>query len=123
MNSSACLAEMNIACAGYDQGVQSGHFIHQQTLQLGFPLARIERNWGLNPLGLGDISGRLFIDSGRAWFRQQQRDQLTGIGVEIRSDIILGYRLLAPLTLGLAKGLNPANGEQRQFYLRFGLLL
>lgn len=108
---------------GYDQGVQSGHFIHQQTLQLGFPLARIERNWGLNPLGLGDISGRLFIDSGRAWFRRQQRDQLTGIGVEIRSDIILGYRLLAPLTLGLAKGLNPANGEQRQFYLRFGLLL
>lgn len=106
---------------GYENNVQRGHYIHRQTLSLGFPLYRLENNWGLNPFGALDIVGRTFVDSGQAWFRQQKRDQLTGIGAEITTELVLGYRAIVPFTLGYAQGLNDANGRTTQTYVSIGL--
>lgn len=107
---------------GYENNVQRGHYIHRQTLSLAFPVYRLENNWGLNPFGALDIVGRTFVDSGQAWFRQQKRNQLTGVGAELTTELVLGYRAIVPITLGYAQGLNEANGQTTQTYVSIGLL-
>lgn len=106
---------------GYDSGVQQGHYIYRQTVSFGFPLARIDNNWNLNPLGLMDISANVFAESGKAWFRRQNRDTLTSIGAEITTELVLGYRLLLPVKVGYAHGLDEANGRTSQSYVSIGL--
>lgn len=108
---------------GYSSGVQEGHRVLRQSLSLAFPLARIEDNWGLNPLGLADVSARIFVDHGSAWFRYQQATPLTGVGVEITTEIVLGYRALLPIKIGYARGLDDAHGSTTQTYLSVGLSL
>lgn len=108
---------------GYSSGVQEGHRVFRQSLSLAFPLARIDDNWGLNPLGVADISARIFADHGSAWFRHQDAKPLTGVGVEITTEIVLGYRALLPVKIGYAKGLDEANGSTTHTYLSVGLSL
>lgn len=108
---------------GYQSGVQEGHKIHRQSLSMAWPLARIDDNWNLNPVGIADVSASLFVDTGKAWFDHQHRSQLVGIGAELTTELILGYRALAPIKLGFAKGLNKANGATTHIYLSFGLPL
>ncbi len=102
---------------GYDAGVQVGHRYATQRLQFNTWLGRVERNWSLLPLGLGDISGALFVDSGAAWNGGAQRKQLTGIGSELTAGLKLGYKLSLPVTFGVAKGLDNESGGY-QGYLR-----
>jgi len=105
------------ALRGYDEHVQRGHRYATQRLQLNSWLGRVERNWSLFPVGLGDISGALFVDSGASWDAGQDVKQLTGIGGELTAELKLGYNMTLPLTLGLAKGLDSENGKY-QGYLR-----
>jgi hypothetical protein len=45
--------------------------------------------------------------------------QLTGAGLELRMELVLGYRIVAPLILGYARGLDSDLGEN-QFYTLLG---
>ena len=79
-------------------------------------LGRVERNWGLYPVGLGDISASVFIDSGAAWDSGQSRKQLTGAGTELTIEAKLGYSFTLPVTLGYAHGFDDKLGKDK-FYI------
>ncbi|MFC1503763.1 hypothetical protein ACFL53_05460, partial [Pseudomonadota bacterium] len=105
------------ALRGYDESVQRGHQYATQRLELETWLARAERNWSLYPVGLGDISGSLYVDSGAAWDTRKDAKQLTGVGTQITIETKLGYNLTLPVTFGYAKGLDSDKGKN-QFFVR-----
>jgi hypothetical protein len=106
------------ALRGYAQSVQRGQYYATQRLEASTWLARVERNWGLYPIGLGDLSAKVFVDSGAAWDSGEDPKQLTGIGSELTAELKLGYSLTIPMTLGIAQGLDSEDGEFT-WYLKF----
>ncbi|MDY0161645.1 hypothetical protein [Desulfobotulus sp.] len=104
---------------GYPRSVQWGNVYAAQRLTFYPWLYRMERNLSLMPLGLGDISAGVFVDSGSAWEEGESMRQLTGAGLELRMELVLGYRIVAPLILGYARGLDSDLGEN-QFYTLLG---
>lgn len=103
------------ALRGYDESVQRGHRYATQRLELKTWLARVERNWSLYPVGLGDLSGSVFVDSGAAWDTGEDRKQLTGVGAQITVEAKLGYNLTLPITLGYAYGLDNEQGKDEVY--------
>ena len=103
---------------GYPEGLASLRGSHMQLInaELRVPLARLERTAMAPPVGLQQLHGALFYEVGRAWDSGEQRIQKRGIGAELNSELLLGYRLPVTLTLGVAKGIDD-QGE-RQFYLQ-----
>ncbi|MCP5017565.1 MAG: hypothetical protein GY938_20190 [Ketobacter sp.] len=72
------------------------------------------------PVGLGKAGLHLFVDHGAAWSAGQNKDYYTGIGAELRPDLLIGYSTLKlESTLGFAKGLDDEIGETT-VYLRLG---
>ncbi|TYT76214.1 PD40 domain-containing protein [Desulfobotulus mexicanus] len=104
---------------GYPRSVQTGNIYAAQRLSLTSMLFRVERNWSLMPFGLGDISGSIHVDSGSAWDEGRAMRQLTGAGLELHVELVLGYHFTAPLVLGYARGLDKDLGED-QFYTALG---
>jgi len=100
---------------GYDDSTQRGHRYVTQRLVLETWLGRVERNWSLYPVGLGDLSGSVFIDSGAAWDSGEDRNQLTGVGAEFTFEAKLGYNLTLPVTLGYAHGLDNDQGKDEVY--------
>ena len=96
---------------GYDDHVQIGHKYYNSRLSYRRWLSRIERNWGLTPLGLGDISASAWVQTGSAWFREQHNPQLTSVGAELITDLVVGYSAVLPLRLGIAHGLDQERGK------------
>ena len=93
------------------------------SIEWRFPLARIQRNWHTYPLGLRDLHGALFVDSGRVWRpvgAAEEGRSYTGIGMQFTTELMFAYQGLLPLTLGVAKGLDDELGERRA-YLRLGI--
>ncbi|MBE0508953.1 MAG: hypothetical protein IBX50_19920 [Marinospirillum sp.] len=78
------------------------------------PLARIQRSWGVNPLGLDDFYATLFTD--HAWL---ESGGYSGIGLEITLETRLFYWMSLPLSLGFAKGLDEQLGGS-EAWLRLG---
>lgn len=91
---------------GYDRAIQIGHKYYNSVLRYNQFLVRTERNWGMIPLGLGDWSAGIWVQSASAWFREQHRPQLTSVGAELGVDLVLGYALPLPLRIGVAQGLD-----------------
>ncbi|MCW8328375.1 hypothetical protein MD588_06095 [Photobacterium sp. SDRW27] len=104
------------ALRGYDESAQRGHRYATQRLELKTWLTRFERNWSLYPVGLGDLSGSVFVDSGAAWDSGDDIKQLTGAGVQMTLEAKLGYNLTLPVTLGYAYGFDDEEGKD-QVYL------
>lgn len=72
------------------------------------------------PIGLGKTAVHLFVDHGAAWNNGQDKDYYTGVGVELRPDLLIGYSTFKlESTLGFAKGLDDEIGETK-VYLRLG---
>ncbi len=72
------------------------------------------------PLGLGKAAMHFFVDHGAAWDDGADREFYTGVGVELRPDLLIGYSTLKlNSTLGFAKGLDNEIGETT-VYLRLG---
>jgi hypothetical protein len=107
---------------GYKTDVQIGNRLQLNSLEYRFPLLRIDKNWGFIPLGLGDISANIFVDSGAAWSDIKGHtniDYLTGTGFEISTDISIFYRTRLPVRLGYAKGFDEKLGDD-VFYVNIG---
>lgn len=105
------------ALPGYEDNVQIGHKYYNGVLRVNRFLTRVERNWGMIPLGLGDISLGAWAQTASAWFRGQQRPELSAVGAELGIDVVLGYNLVLPVSLGVARGLDEDLGETKG-YLR-----
>lgn len=104
------------ALRGYDETVQSGNHYLTQRLEFTSWLTRIERNWGLFPIGLGDVSATVFADSGSSWNQHESYDALTGVGFSTTFEMKMGYNLTVPVTLGYAHGLDSKLGKDQFFF-------
>lgn len=117
--------EMNLfdrnsqAIRGYDDIALRGHVYATQRIELNAWLGRFSRNWGLLPIGMGDIASTIFIDSGSAWDVGGEYDPITGVGAQIQIDFKLGYNYSLPISLGYAYGTDEALGKD-YLYLNFG---
>lgn len=108
------------AIRGYDSAAQVGQYYVAPRLVLDHGLARVERNWGLLPIGIGDVSGSLFVDAGSAWQQGADPDWLVGTGVELMVELIVAYGGVIPARFGYARGWDDALGDDH-FYLRMGM--
>ncbi|WP_299017907.1 hypothetical protein [uncultured Photobacterium sp.] len=104
------------ALRGYDESAQRGHRYATQRLEVKTWLTRFERNWSLFPVGLGDLSGAVFVDSGAAWDAGKDRKQLTGMGAEITLEAKLGYNRTLPITLGYGHGFDSKLGKDEVYF-------
>jgi len=140
------IGRRDFALRGYSDNAQQGQSFNIFRLNLDAFITRIERNWNFYPLGVGDISASFFIDYGSAWFDRNyhktvsfgfldsglkegsggdgklqvisktSQDYLTGVGVELNAEVILGYGFLLPAKFGIAKGLDSDLGENQVYF-------
>ena len=121
INVSTRLNRRNHALRGYGEGEAqlSGESMGLLSAEYRFPIARIERGLMTPPIGIHQVYGNIFVDSGRAWDTFDASKTYTGIGAEIGADLVLFYNAVLRMDLGVAKGLDEAIGGQ-QVYVRLG---
>jgi hypothetical protein len=105
---------------GYGSGEPSlaGHRVRLGSLEWRVPLKDIDRHLMVPPAGLNRLSLNLFYEVGDAWFRGTDPDWHRGYGIELLSEIRLGYLFGAQMRLGVAHG--PDEGGRTSAYLRVG---
>lgn len=106
---------------GYRAGTQFGDTFYKASVAYEAWLARIEKNWDLWPLGVGDISTKLWLANAAAWWQGSAEHSATALGIELKTEFILGYQIPVPVILGMAQGLDKEEGKT-QAYLRLGLV-
>lgn len=104
---------------GYDDLAQRGHIYATQRIELNTSLGHNDRNFGLFPLGLGAITGKVYVDSGSAWDKGESPEMLIGAGAQIEVEFKLGYNYTLPISLGYAHGFDDIKGKN-YFYMNFG---
>ena len=107
---------------GYADNTLFGRRVAVVGAEWRFPLARIQRNWNTYPLGLRDLHGALYTDNG--WVSNAvtgpfDNRAYSSVGAELTTEAVLGYQLLLPVRVGIARGLDDALGETRA-YLTLG---
>ena len=107
---------------GFPTGLPAltGRRMFLSTLEWRFPMERIERGTMVPlPLGLHQVSGSVFVDSGGTWNEGSKPEKYsTGAGVEMNARAILFYALPLNLRLGYAHGFDAGGGNQ--VYLHVG---
>jgi len=107
---------------GYKQGLSdlAGRRMALSHLEWRFPIKRIEYGYTAPiPLGIHQLHGSLFLNSGSAWHDSLQSSQIkSGGGTELHIDAVIGYSLPINFRLGVARGFNQ-DGET-QVYLSLG---
>jgi hypothetical protein len=107
--------------SGTDDGAggQGNRFL-RATAEWHFPLAMVYSGLLAPPLGIGRIHGSLFADSAVVNRSAGKDGWLTGIGIELTTDLLIGFdSFTLPVTLGLATGLDDHSGDEH-LYLRAG---
>jgi hypothetical protein len=114
------LNQREFALRGYTSGAPGlvGHRARVGTLEWRVPLKDVDRHAMVPPVGLNRLSMNAFIDVGAAWPRGGEADYRTGIGLELMSEIRVGYLFGADLRLGVARGLDEEGKSTA--YLRIG---
>ena len=100
---------------GYPAYIQYGQHYYLAELRYNQWLARIERNLGLWPVGLGDLNVQAWVKNAHAWNKIDNSNSLTSIGIEAKIEGVVGYSMLLPITLGVAQGLDSALGETQGY--------
>ncbi|MCP2518849.1 hypothetical protein NLD30_00170 [SCandidatus Aminicenantes bacterium Aminicenantia_JdfR_composite] len=106
---------------GYEVGAFFGTKAILFNLEYRMPLFNIERGiWDI-PIFLQRFHLGFFVDSGKAWNNKKFNFTgfKTGVGMEMRVDLNLGYIVPITLSVGIAKGLDKKFGKS-QIYLRLG---
>lgn len=104
-----------LSLRGYGAGVQYGRYYERERLSWRGELTRFEENWGILPLGADNLEMALFLERGRAWSKDDEGSALTGAAAELRLNLILGYRLRAPLVIGVASPLGNEAGANEVY--------
>ncbi len=114
------LNQREFALRGYRNGAPGlvGHRARIGTLEWRVPLKDVDRHAMVPPLGLNRVSLNAFLDVGAAWPRGGEADYRSGIGLELMSEIRVGYLFGADLRLGVARGLDEEGRSTA--YLRIG---
>ncbi|MDF1762496.1 MAG: hypothetical protein P1U57_03720 [Oleibacter sp.] len=112
----------DLSLRGYEDSQFYGRYYHRERLTYRSIVSRIQRNWYLWPLGVDDIGINLYAEQGATWLDDETVENYPALGAELSVNLVLGYRLPAPLVLGAVSGLDNEYG-QNQFYLRLGVPL
>ncbi len=104
---------------GYRSGetVLSGHRASLVTLEWRIPLSDVDQHYMAPPVGLNRISMSVFTEAGAAWDNDPQR-WYKSAGIELLSEVRLGYLLGLQLRAGVAKGFEAPG--RTEGYVRLG---
>ncbi|MFN2421995.1 MAG: M48 family metalloprotease [Gemmatimonadota bacterium] len=110
---------------GYVRGERRGRTAWSASAEIRFPLALLQKGWGLRPLFLDRLAGTVFVDAGDAWDPCRpgaectaSLEPLVSSGVELLLDVTVFYRLPLTLRFGVARTLVDPVGTTA--YLRLG---
>lgn len=109
------------ALRGYPTGLPTlrGRRMALVDLEWRMPLYRLERGFMTPPVGLDKIYGSVFYNAGEAWYDSlDSNDIRKGAGIEINTELVLGYMFALDLRFGYAHGFD--EGGEDQFYLTVG---
>ncbi|NVJ59668.1 MAG: hypothetical protein HWE27_04715 [Gammaproteobacteria bacterium] len=126
------LIDDRIAFRGYPgfSRLLYGRHVRFASVEWRFPIAHVERTWMSPPIGLDEISGRLFYEGARVYGHSQNTLQIYpgeniadktyySSGVEILAKFKLFYSLPLDVRFGYAEGLDERIGEKSS-YVSFG---
>jgi hypothetical protein len=114
------LNDREFALRGYTSGEQAltGHRARIATVEWRTPLADIDRHRVVPPVGLNRLSLNVFADIGAAWERGANPDYHRGFGVELMSELRVGYVFGLHARAGIAHGVDEPG--KTTGYLRVG---
>jgi hypothetical protein len=107
------------ALRGYPPGYRSGPQLQQVQLEYRFPI--FDPEWGIYtlPVYLRRLYATVFVDTGNAFAGPPKLSEfLVGTGAELFAQLVLSYRLIITVRMGVARGLT--DGGETQFYLHLG---
>lgn len=107
---------------GYNDGTDelSGANVRLFSAEWRFPLLELFDGFTTFPVGIGKSALHLFADHGAAWDQGEGHHYYTGVGAEIKPDLLVGYSTFKlDSTIGFAQGLDDDIGETT-VYLRLG---
>ncbi len=113
--------QREFAVRGYESGLAdlTGRRMLLAAAEWRFPVARIERGYMAPPLGMHQVYGSVFAETGDAWdIDRSPDDYSTGAGIEANAEVNLFYDLAFHLRLGYAYGFADNGGNQ--VYLQLG---
>jgi hypothetical protein len=105
---------------GYRSGeaVLTGHHAGLVTLEWRIPLSDIDRHFMVPPAGLNRVSMSVFTEAGSAWEQGAAQRWYKSGGVELLSEVRIGYLFGVQLRVGVAKGFEAPGTTVA--YLRIG---
>jgi hypothetical protein len=105
---------------GYLSGesVLTGHHATLQTVEWRVPLDDVDRHLMVPPAGLNRVSMDVFMDGGSAWDDTAAQRYFKSAGIELLSEVRVGYQLGAQLRAGVARGLEAPG--RTTWYLHIG---
>jgi hypothetical protein len=114
------LNQRDFPLRGYSSGEPTlrGHRARLGIVEWRIPIKDVDRHAMVPPVGMNRLSVNLFYDVGDAWPRNGAPDWHQGYGIELMSEMRVGYLLGAQLRLGLAHGADA--GGKTVGYLRVG---
>ncbi len=114
-------AKRSYSLRGFPEGLASarGRRMSLAELEYRFPIALIERGFMTPPIGVHDIYGKIFYNTGEAWYDNFDSSSLLhGVGFEVNTQFVFGYFFGLNLRVGYAHGFGSLGEDQ--FYLKFG---
>jgi hypothetical protein len=114
------LNDREFALRGYTSGeaALTGHRARVATLEWRTPLADVDRHRVVPPVGLNRLSLNVFADIGAAWEHGASPDYHRGFGVELMSELRVGYLFGLHARAGIAHGVDEPG--KTTGYLRVG---
>src|SRR5690349_1299281 len=106
------LDQRDFPLRGYRSGeaVLTGHHARLGTIEWRTPLDDVDRHFMVPPLGLNRLSLAVFVDAGAAWSDGASQRYFKSGGIELLSEVRLGYLLPLQLRAGVAKGFEAPGG-------------
>jgi hypothetical protein len=102
--------QREFALRGYTSGeaALTGQRARTASAEWRVPVADVDRHLMVPPFGLNRVSANLFLDVGAAWDRGERPVYHRGAGLELMSEIRIGYLFAVQARLGFARGLDAA---------------
>jgi hypothetical protein len=114
------LNQREFALRGYTSGEPTlvGNRARVTSAEVRIPLKDVDVNGMVPPVGLNRMALNLFVDVGAAWARGADPDYHRGYGIELMTEVRIGYQYAGNLRLGIADGRD--QGGKTTAYLRLG---